>query len=221
MEPYPAPGPAGRTTALPLRSRIPPLSLNSAWKSKERRAALRKQWSSVRLAPPAGTSSFFKAELQRGCVRSGIAVLWQFPLLCSLPPLTRLIRPPPNRGPSRFSEPLQPLQLQHIRGSGGDAPATLPPLSAVHSRCIHGGSETGSLVSEPEFDMSKSYWEKNSQMLRGKYKDRNKPRIMSHTGQVQILEKYELRKIHEKQWKLIFTIFNSCYTAVSINAHKK
>lgn len=154
MEPYPAPGPAGRTTALPLRSRIPPLSLNSAWKSKNdeplcvRTMELRQ----------AGSSSRDKALLQGGAaeklcpVRDSVVEV--FPPLCSLPPLTRLIRPPPNRGPSRFSNPLQPPQLQHIRGSGGVATAALPSLSAVRSRCIHGGSETGIFISQPtEFDM--------------------------------------------------------------------
>lgn len=147
MEPYPAPGPAGRTTALPLRSQIPPLSLNSAWKSKNdeplcvRTMELRQ----------AGSSSRDKALLQGGaaeklCPVRDSCVVEVFPPLCSLPPLTRLIRPPPNRS--------QPPQLQHIRGSGGVATAALPSLSAVRSRCIHGGSETGIFISQPtEFDM--------------------------------------------------------------------
>lgn len=155
MEPYPAPGPAGRTTALPLRSRIPPLSLNSAWKSKS------DELLSVRTMElrQAGSSSRDKALLQGGaaerlCPVRDSCVVEVFPPLCSLPPLTRLIRPPPNSGPSRFSNQLQPPQLQHIRGSGGVATAALPSLSAVRSRCVHGGSETGLPISQPtEFDI--------------------------------------------------------------------
>lgn len=61
-------------------------------------------------------------------------------------------------------------------------------------------------------------------MLRGKYKNRNKLRITPHTGPVQILQKYELRKIHEKQClllKLLFTIFNSSYNLLCLNVHKQ
>lgn len=123
---YPVPGPADRTTALPLRLRIPPLSLSSAW---ETRAAMWEQWRSGGLVPPAGTRRFFKAELQRGCVRSGRAVLWLdvFPLC----------------GPSRCSDRMQALQLQR-RGSGGLATAPLAPWSAVRTRCIHGLLRNGS-----------------------------------------------------------------------------
>lgn len=93
MVSYPVPGPAGRTTALPLRLRIPPLSLSSAWKSGETSCCERTMelWR-------AGSSSGDKALLQGGAagrlrpVREGYVVS----SLCSLPPHTSQARAHPG-----------------------------------------------------------------------------------------------------------------------------
>lgn len=159
MEPYPAPGPAGRTTALPLRLRIPPLSLNSAWKSEERRAALWEQWSSGRLAPPAGARSFFEAELRRGCVRSGRAVLWLCLLFCAHSHLSHVS---PAHLPTE-AHPGAPTRCSLRSCSIDVAAAVLQQQHFLRCQpCTHGaftgGSETGQLFPHPtEFDMSKSY----------------------------------------------------------------
>lgn len=111
---YLAPGPAGRTMALPLRSRIPPFSLSLAWVSPpgkaQKQAPLCEQKSSSGLDPPAGSSRSFKAELRTGFLQSGSVVLGLdvFPLVLPLP---HLIPPPPSTGPSRCSDPLLLLLL--------------------------------------------------------------------------------------------------------------
>lgn len=49
-------------------------------------------------------------------------------------------------------------------------------------------------------------------------------RITPHTGPAQILQKYELRKIDEKQClllKLLFSIFNSSYNLLCLNVHEQ
>lgn len=144
----------------------------------------------------AGSSSRDKELLQGGAVsgpvRERCVASAAFPLLCSLPPLPRLIRPLLNRGPSRCSGPLQPLQLQHRRGSSRVAAAALPAYQLCNRGAFTGDSETGTPIARlTEFDV----WyvqimfkrkTNNSPMLQVKSKDENKPWHTPHTSQVKI-----------------------------------
>lgn len=185
MEPYPVPGPAGRTTALPLRLRIPPLSLNSAWKSEERRAALSEQWSSGRLPPPAGTRRFFKAELQRGCVRSGRAALWLCCLFCVHSHLSHVSSAHLPTG----AHPGVQTRCSLCSCSIDVAAAVLQRQHFLrYQLCTHGafvgGSETGTLISHPTEICQNHIKRKTAKCCEVKNKDRNKLPVTPHTRQV-------------------------------------
>lgn len=106
---YPAPGPAGRTTALPLRLRIPPFSLSLAWVTPGETAETSPSVRTKELQP--GSRSLLQVGvLSQGVLCCGSLRVSSFlPLSSVLPPslpLLPLIPPPPSRGPSRCSEPL-------------------------------------------------------------------------------------------------------------------
>lgn len=101
MEPYPAPGPAGRTTALPLRLRIPPLPLHSAWGKKKKRWTTSRSVRTMELRQ-AGSSSGDKELLQGGAaerlrpVREGLYCGWVSSFVCTLP-TSHTSHPPTSR----------------------------------------------------------------------------------------------------------------------------
>lgn len=116
----------------------------------EKQAAMWEQWSSGGLAPPAGKRRFFKAELQRGCVRSGRTVLWidVFPFCVHSHHTSHT--PTSQHGPIPVLWPAAAsAAAAERRGSSGVAIAALPISSSVGSRCIHGMLRNGSTSSNP------------------------------------------------------------------------
>ena len=137
---YPAPGPAGRTTALPLRLRIPPFSLSLAWVTPGETAETNPSVRTKELQP--GSRSLLQVGvLSQGVLCCGSLRVSSFlPLSSVLPPslpLLPLIRPAAARPGAQSRCSSRCYRGAYRRGRGAAMTALpLSMLSAARSRCI-------------------------------------------------------------------------------------